>query len=468
MKIRPSGIKPRNKNGPLRRRGRVKSLAALAVTGVLTLTGCAGAGSFTSGGGRTVTIAMVSNSQMQDAISLSGEFERANPGIKLKFVSLSENEARAKITSSVATGGGEFDVVMISNYETPQWAADGWLTDLSPYQARSPGYDPQDFISSLRSSLSYKGDMYSVPFYGESSFLMYRKDLFQQAGLTMPDQPTWDQVAQFAQKLNDPAHGHSGICLRGNPGWGESLAPLDTVVNTFGGRWFDQNWHAQLTSPQVEKAWNFYVNLVHNYGEPGAATSGFSECATQLSQGDTAMWYDATSAVGVLEDPASSKVVGKIGYALAPIEQKPNSGWLYTWSLGIPKTSHNPDAAWKFISWMTSKEYIKHVGEKLGWSHVPPGSRNSTYQIPGYAAASKAYGPVTLQAMSTVDPEHPTLQPVPYTGIQFLAIPEFQDLGTRVSQQLSAAIAGRESVQTALEQSQQYAETVGKSYRGNQ
>ncbi len=461
-----------NKNGPGQRYRpairRAKGLAALAFTAALTLTGCAGAGSFASGGGQTVTIAMVSNSQMQDAISLSGEFERANPGIKLKFVSLSENEARAKITSSVATGGGEFDVVMISNYETPQWAANGWLTDLSPYQARTPGYDPQDFISSLQKSLSYKGDMYSVPFYGESSFLMYRKDLFAKAGLAMPDQPTWDQVAQFAAKLDDPAHGHSGICLRGDPGWGEVLAPLDTVINTFGGRWFDENWHAQLTSPQVEKAVQFYVDLVRAHGEPGAATAGFSECATQLSQGDTAMWYDATSAVGVLEDPASSKVVGKIGYVLAPTVQKPNSGWLYTWSLGIPKTSKDPGAAWKFVSWMTSKEYINHVGEKLGWSHVPPGSRNSTYQIPGYAAASQAYGPVTLQAMSTVDPEHPTVQPVPYTGIQFLAIPEFQDLGTRVSQQISAAIAGRESVQTALEQSQQYAETVGKSYRGNQ
>ena len=310
---------PRNKNGPGRIRRHAKGLAALALSSVLALSGCAGAGSFTSGGGRTVTIAMVSNSQMQDAIKLSGEFERANPGIKLKFVSLSENEARAKITSSVATGGGEFDVVMISNYETPQWAADGWLTDLAPYQAKTPGYDAADFISSLRNSLSYKGDMYSVPFYGESSFLMYRKDLFQQAGLTMPDQPTWDQVARFAAKLNDPAHGHSGICLRGDPGWGETLAPLDTVINTFGGRWFDENWHAQLTSPQVREAVNFYVDLVREYGEPGAATSGFSECATQLSQGDTAMWYDATSAVGVLEDPSASKVVGKIGYVLAPV-----------------------------------------------------------------------------------------------------------------------------------------------------
>lgn len=442
-----------------------KRTLALAVSAVLATAGCAGAGSFTSGGGDTVTIAMVSNSQMQDAIALSGEFERENPGTTLKFVSLSENEARAKITASVATHGGEFDVVMISNYETPQWAANGWLTDLSAYARNTPGYDEQDFIPSLRKSLSYQGDMYSVPFYGESSFLMYRKDLLEQAGITMPGEPTWDQVAAAAAKLDDPKNGRSGICLRGKPGWGETLAPLNTVINTFGGRWFDENWHAQLNSPEVVRAVQFYIDLVREYGEPGAATSGFGECATQLSQGNTAMWYDATSAVGVLEDPASSKVVGKIGYALAPIQQKPNSGWLYTWSLGIPKTSEKPDAAWKFVSWMTSKPYIKMVGEKLGWPHVPPGSRLSTYQIPEYKEAAKAYGPLTLSAMEGVDPEHPGVQPVPYTGIQFLTIPEFQDLGTRVSQQISAAIAGRISVRDALDQAQQYAEVVGRSYR---
>ncbi|MBJ8338862.1 sugar ABC transporter substrate-binding protein [Antrihabitans sp. YC3-6] len=437
---------------------------ALAMITAITVAGCAGAGSFTGGGGDTVTVAIISNSQMQDAIKLSDEFERDNPGIKLKFVSLSENEARAKITASVATGGGEFDVVMISNYETPQWAENGWLTNLSDYAKQTPGYDEDDFIPSLKKSLSYEGSMYSVPFYGESSFLMYRKDLFEQAGLTMPAEPTWEEVAGYAAKLNDPGN-LSGICLRGKPGWGEVLAPLDTVINAFGGRWFDENWNAQLTSPEVVRAVNFYVDTVRDYGQPGAATSGFSECATQLSQGNTAMWYDSTAAVSVLEDPSSSKVVGKIGYAPAPSAAKSDNGWLYSWSLGIPKTSERPDEAWKFVAWMTSKEYLRNVGEQLGWERVPPGSRLSTYEIPEYKEAAAAYGPPTLSAMEKADPERPTVQPVPYTGVQFLTIPEFQDLGTRVSQQISAAVAGRISVEDALEQAQQYAEVVGKTYQ---
>ncbi|MBO0872762.1 MAG: sugar ABC transporter substrate-binding protein [Pseudonocardia sp.] len=443
-------------------------LVLLVVPLLLAVPGCAGAGAIGGGGDnvQTVNVAIVSNSQMKDAIELVPEFEKTHPNIRVRFVTLSENQARAKITASVATGGNEFDVVMISNYETPQWAQNGWLTDLQPMADATPGYDPQDFLPKVRDALSYQGHLYSVPFYGESSFLAYRKDLFAEAGLTMPDHPTWTQVRDFAAKLNDPKDGTSGICLRGLPGWGEVLAPLDTVINTFGGGWYDTKWNAQLTSPATTQAVQFYVDLLRNYGEPGPAVSSFSECATLFGQGNVAMWYDATSVVTALEDPTQSKVVGKVGYVPAPVEKTQHSGWLYAWSLAIPKTSEHKDAAWQFMSWMTSKDYMHLVGSKLGWSHVPPGSRASTYQIPEYRQAAAPYLQPTLDAMDNADQAHPTLMPVPYTGIQFLAIPEFQDLGTRVSQQISAAIAGRESVQDALTQSQKYAQTVGDTYRG--
>lgn len=444
------------------RRVRRRTAGCLAAVALLASAGCAGAGTLGTTD-QTVTIAMVSNSQMTDARALSDRFEAENPGVDLRFVTLSENQARAKITASTAMGGGEFDVVMISNYETPQWAENGWLVNLSDYIEQTPGYDADDFIPSLRESLSYEGDMYSVPFYGESSFLMYRQDLFDQAGITMPREPTWQQVADAARQLDSP--GMSGICLRGKPGWGEVLAPVNTVINTFGGRWFDNDWNAQLTSPETESAVQFYVDLLRDHGQSGAATSGFNECATQFGQGRTAMWYDATSAVSVLEDPNSSTVAGKIGYAMAPKVDKASPGWLYTWSLGIPVSSDKPDAAWKFISWMTDKDYIELVGTELGWERVPPGSRLSTYEIPEYKEASAAYGQLTLDSLGNATPNQPTLDPVPYTGIQFVAIPEFQDLGTRVSQQISAAIAGQKSVSAALEQAQDYAQSVGRTYQ---
>ncbi|OZM70454.1 sugar ABC transporter substrate-binding protein [Amycolatopsis antarctica] len=443
------------------RRARLIPLFAAAL---LAMTGCAGAGAL-GAGEQTLVVAIVSNPQMNDAVDLSKDFEAANPGVNLKFVSLPENQARAKITASTATEGGEFDVVMISNYEAPQWAANGWLENLQPYVEGTPGYDPDDFIPSIRDSLSYEGNMYAVPFYGESSFLTYRKDLFEQAGLTMPPNPTWEQIAGFAAKLDDKEGGVAGICLRGKPGWGESLAPFSTVVNTFGGRWFDQDWNAQLTSPEFREAANFYVDLLRQHGQVGASSAGFSECGNRYGQGQAAMWYDATVMAGTNEDPESSTVVGKSGYTQAPVSKTESSGWLYTWSLAIPKVTENKQAAWNFMQWMTNKDYIKKVGSELSWNKVPPGCRLSTYEIPEYREAAKAYAQPTLDAISKANQQQTMTEPVPYPGIQFVGIPEFQDLGTRVSQQLSAAVAGQISVDEALEQAQEYAQTVGESYR---
>jgi sorbitol/mannitol transport system substrate-binding protein len=447
-----------------RRLSRRAFLAGTTGAAALALAGCST--QLTSGDpGTTITVALVSNSQMQDAISLSYLFERGHPGVGLNFVSLPENEARARITADVSAQGGEFDVVMISNYETPMWSANGWLVNLQPYIDATPGYDAGDFLPQLRAVLSRAGDLYSVPFYGESSFLIYRKDLMDKAGVTMPSHPTWTQVAQLASVLHQPKRGRAGICMRGLPGWGENLAPIDTVINTFGGRWFNTAWQAQLTSSEVTRAVGSYVSMLKKYGEPAAAVDGFTECSALYSQGGAALWYDATSAVSVVEDPAVSEVAGRNGYAWAPSQDGRPSGWLYTWSLAIPASCPDKQAAWDFISWLTSKSYIRTVGEKLGWSHVPPGSRVSSYQIPQYKKLSAGYGPLTLASINATDSAHPTLQSVPYTGIGFLDIPEFQDLGTNVSGQFSEAIAGQIPVASALALAQQYAQAVGNTYR---
>lgn len=452
----------RTPRGGVTRAGTGWRAILLALLTAFALTGCTAA----SGDSKDeIVVAIVSNPQMQDAMELQDEFTRAHPDVAVKFVSLPENEARAKITASVATGGGEFDVVMISNYETPIWARNGWIENLQPYIDRTPGYDDQDFIGSIRGALSHDGDMYSVPFYGESSFLVYNEQLFEKAGLSMPEHPTWPQVARLAAQLDDPEHGVSGICLRGLAGWGEVMAPLSTVMNTYGGGWFDEDWNPTLDSPQTERAVNEYVDLVRDHGQPGAATSGYGDCITRYSQGNAAMWYDATAMVSAVEDPSSSKVAGQNGYAPAPVMDTKSAGWLYSWSLAIPTTSDHKDSAWDFVSWMTDKDYIKLVGQRFGWERIPPGSRYSTYQIPEYRRISQAYARPTLDAMDGASQETSMTHPVPYEGLQFVAIPEFQDLGTRVGQQISSAIAGKISVREALEQSQEYAEQVARTYQ---
>lgn len=436
--------------------------AAVAAVAVLSLTtACAGAGGGGGGDAGTVTIATVANPQMQDIEKLTKEFEKDHPDIKVRFVTLPENELRDRVTQDIATKGGQYDIVTIGTYETPIWAKNGWLANLDD-RASKGDYDVDDLLTPVREALSYEGNLYAAPFYGESSFLMYRKDLFDKAGLVMPEKPTWEQVAGFAEKLHDPKNKLSGICLRGLPGWGEVLAPLNTVILTNGGQWYDENWNAKLTSPETKQAVKFYVDLVRNYGEPGAPNAGFSECLTATGQGNAAMWYDATVAASLLEDTKTSKVAGKMGYVPAPVTKTENSGWLWAWSLAIPQTSKKQDAAWEFVSWATSKEYHKLVGEKLGWSRVPPGARQSTYDLPEYQKAAGAFAGPTLDSIANVDVKQPGLHPQPWVGVQYVAIPEFQDLGTKVSQEISAAIAGRQTVDEALAKAQRYAEATAE------
>ena len=406
----------------------------------------------------TLTIATVNNPDMIEMEHLTPSFE-SKYGIKVRYETLPENTLRQKVTADVATGGGEFDLATVGTYEVPIWAKNKWIIDLKPYFAKmssaaAKAYDFNDLLSNVRLGLSYQGDLYAVPFYGESSMTYYNKRLFRQAGLTMPLHPTWDQIRAFAAKLHNPAKNQYGICLRALPGWGEMGAPLTTVINTFGGEWFNMQWQPQLTSSAAEKAIAFYVDLIRKYGEPGATSSGFTECETDFGQSKTAMWVDATVAAGALSDPKTSRVAHDVGFAFAPVEVTPKgSHWLWAWSLAMEASSKHREAAFTFMTWATSKAYIQLVAKDKGWVNVPPGTRISTYDNPNYKRAAP-FASIVLASMQTANPTDSTLHKVPYVGVQFVDIPEFQAVGTQVTQNLAAAVAGHTSVSAALQLSQ--------------
>lgn len=406
----------------------------------------------------TLTIATVNNPQMVDMQHAVGDFEKQT-GIKVRFETLPENTLRQKVTADVATGGGQFDVATVGTYEVPIWAKNKWIVGLDPYfgkldsKAKSD-YDLADIIPNIRKGLSYDGALFALPFYGESSMTFYNKKLFADAHLTMPAHPTWDQIAGFAKKLHAPSKNQYGICLRGLPGWGEMGAPLSTVINTFGGSWFDEKWQPQLTGEPTKSAIAFYVDLVKNYGEPGATSAGFTECETNFTQGKVAMWVDATSAAGVVSDPKVSKIGSDVGFAFSPVKVTPlGSHWLWAWSLAIESSSKHQDEAFKFVTWATNKHYIRLIAAEKGWGNVPPGTRLSTFSDAGYKKAAP-YGGIILSSIQTADPTHATLHKVPYTGVQFVGIPEFQQIGTQVTQNLAAVISGSSQLDQALQLSQ--------------
>ncbi|MET8153421.1 ABC transporter substrate-binding protein [Actinoplanes sp. NPDC049668] len=449
---------------------RAVTSGAVAVLLAAALTGCAGWGG--GGGGsddaNSIDVLMVNNPQMIDLQRLTAENFTAKTGIRVNFTVLPENDVRDKISQEFSSQAGQYDVASLSNFEIPIYARSEWIAPLDDYVASDTGFDQADILPPMTKSLTADdGKLYGEPFYGESSFLMYRKDVLDAQGIQMPAKPTWQQVAAIAAQVDGKQPGMAGICLRGQPGWGQLFAPLTTVVNTFGGTWFDEDWNAQVDAPEFRRATQFYVDLVRAHGETGAPQAGFTECLNNLIQGNVAMWYDATSAAGSLE-AADSPVKGKMGYVAAPVEKTASSGWLYAWSWSIQQASEKKDNAWRFISWASGREYEELVGAQLGWSRVPAGKRGSTYDNPDYLKEASAFAAPTEQAISSADPRNPGVQPRPAIGIQFVGIPEFTDLGTQVSQYVSSAIAGQMTVDEALERGQPLADDVAERYRSRE
>lgn len=418
----------------------------------------------TAGGG-AINVAIVGNPQMEDIASLTPEHFTAESGIEVNYTVLEEQTLREIVTRDVGAAGEQFDVVMIGMFEAPQFGENGWLVDLNQYAEGDEEYDLDDLIPAVREGLSTDEGLWAAPFYAESSFLMYRKDVLEEHGLAMPDKPKWDEVAEIARQIDSDEM--AGICLRGKPGWGDLGAAFTTVLNTFGGTWWAANpdgsiGEAQVDQPQFKEALTFYVDLINDAGQDDAANSSFNECLTQYLNGEVAMWYDATVAAGLLEGEESD-VAGLNGYAQAPTVVTDNAGWLWAWALAIPQNAPDPDTAWEYIRWATSKEYIETAGENLpgGWAVVPPGTRQSTYDNPNYQEAAAAFAEPTLEAMLSAPIEDPGTTPRPgLPGVQFVGVPEFQDVGTRCTEQFSAAIAGTVSIDEALSACQDIASSV--------
>jgi sorbitol/mannitol transport system substrate-binding protein len=439
----------------------------MAATAACSGAGAGGGGGGGGGGGdNSINVLMVNNSQMLDLQKNIKSFEDAS-GVKVNFTVKEEGEMRSLASQDFANQAGQFDVATLSNFEIPFYSKNNWLHPLEDIQAYKDDkeFNQADIFPSMTNSLKGPdGKLYGEPFYGESSFLMYRKDLADKAGVTMPSNPTWDEVAAAAAKLD--SGGTKGICLRGKPGWGDNMAPMTTVVNTFGGTWFEKDWTAKVNAPEFKEAATFYTDLIKKHGESGAAQASFNQCLSAFQQGKVAMWYDATSGAGKVEAD-DSPIKGKVAYVQAPVKKTKASGWLYAWSWAIEKKSTKQEAAWKFISWASSKKYEELAGATQGWANIPSGKRTSTYANADYLKVAKVFADPTLEAIKNADPVNPGLQPRPTVGIQFVDVPEFTDVGQKVSEDISAVIAGQKTVDEALDAGQKYAEQkITKVYQG--
>ena len=398
---------------------------------------------------QTITIATVNNGDMIRMQGYTDTFTEQT-GINVEWVTLEENVLRQRVTTDITTNGGQFDIMTIGMYEAPIWGSNDWLVPLDDLSAE---YDVADLLPAMAGGLSHDGTLYAAPFYGESSMVMYRTDLMEAAGLEMPEAPTWAFIREAAAAMTDRANDINGICLRGKAGWGEGGAFITAMSNSFGARWFDMDWNAQFDTQPWSDTLEFFVGMMNESGPAGYATNGFNENLSLFQQGKCGMWIDATVAASFVTNPNDSTVADHVGFALAPDNGLgKRSNWLWAWALAIPAGTQQADAAKQFIEWATSKEYIELVAANEGWANVPPGARTSLYENPNYADVP--FADMTLRSILSADPNDSTVEPSPYVGIQFAAIPEFAGIASEVSQEFSAVYAGQQSIDEALEKAQ--------------
>ena len=407
-----------------------------------------GAATASTASAQELTIAIVNNGHMINMQKVAEKYT-ADTGVELNWVSLEEGVLREQVTSDTATGGGQYDIINIGMQEAPIWGAAGWIEPIT----YSDEYDIDDMLPAMREGLSNEGTLYAAPFYGESSMVMYRKDLTDAAGVTIEDNDSWDNVKKVAEAIHDPDNGVYGICLRGKPGWGDAMAYVTTMVNGYGGAWFDADMKPTLETDEWKAAVNMYVDLLSNYGPPGSEGNSFNEILALYNEGKCGMWVDATIAASFLE-------VDGVDYAQVPNGGNPvGANWLWAWAMAVPAGSPNSEEAMKFIDWATSKEYIQAVADHpdFGWGSVPTGTRQSTYDSADFQAAAP-FAEAELTAIDSAAPEATDLKP--YIGVQFAAIPEFPEVGNAVSQEISAALSGAKSVDEALAAGQKAADSI--------
>jgi sorbitol/mannitol transport system substrate-binding protein len=401
-----------------------------------------------------LTIGTVNNGEMLVMQRLSREFEKQNPHIELDWRVMDENTLRRRLLSDLALADGQFDVMTIGTYELPIWAKRGWL---APLKNLPKDYAVDDLLPTVKKHLSQDGQLYALPFYAESVMTFYRKDVLDKANLVMPAQPSYQQIAALAAKLHQPKAGLYGICLRGKPGWGENMALISSMLHAHGGRWFDERWQVELTTPVWQQVVGFYADLLGKYGPPNPERNGFNENLALFSEGHCAIWIDATVAAGMLFDPKRSHVAQQLGYAAAP-RASHGSRWLWSWALAIPNSSNHKAEAEQFIGWATSQGYIQSVAASEGWVAVPPGTRKSTYANPNYLKAAP-FARFVLSAIENAGADVGTgeVSKLPYTPVQFVSIPQFQAIGEQTGQEIARVLKKEQSVDKALKRAQNFA-----------
>lgn len=394
--------------------------------------------------GVRITVALRSLPETDFIVSKLAEFKMMT-GINVQIVTYPEQQLREREVIDVSTGAGAYDVIAIDSVFIPEFAKAGWITPLEPYLDAS--YNVEDISAFVRGLLSYEGKIYAGPVYSEATQLMYRKDLFEEAGLQPPQ--TMEEYEAYAKKFTNPPD-LFGVAMRGLRGNGMNIYIWSEWLWSYGGKYFDENWNPVFNSPEGVLATENYAKLLQNYGPPGVATYGWDDVQNAFTSGKVAMIIDATNFYTRIEDPTKSAIAGKIGYAVVPAG--PAGRFPGNYSLGFAisavgaKTDQEKGAAAEFIKWATSQDIEL---SKALQANIISVTRDSVFNDPAFQA--KFGGDWLTSTVESFRITNPGYRPL---------IEEWREIGDRLGIAVENVIAGIQPAKEALDEAAAYAAEV--------
>lgn len=389
----------------------------------------------------TLNVAVQKHSAVDALETLLPEFEEET-GIQVNFDTLPQNELKNKIELDMASSTGQYDVVMYDYVLNTQYAEAQWIKDLSSY-IESNNVDLDDFFPGFLNAFQYNDTQYAMPFFGESLILMYNQEIFDDVGIEDPPS-TMQELKEVSQKIKDA--GYDAIAMRGARGEGMNVFTWASFFLGHGANWFDKEGNPTVNSQESVDATQLYAELLNDYGPSGASNFTWDQVQLSMQQGTVAMVIDSLNFAPRLENPENSQVVGKVGYAMIPAGPAEQVTGMGTWGMAIPEGSKNPDAAFEFVNWATSADI--QLETSLNGDRADA-TRKSVWEDAEFQDKYN-YGNWAEIAKMSMDKAEKNYRP---------PIPEWRELGDRVSVAISDVLAG-EDPQKALDQAQQDLEKI--------
>ena len=393
--------------------------------------------------GETISVAMEYEPMLDEVAKVIHEFTDLT-GINVKYDRASMAEHDEKVFTDLVTAGGVYDVAHIPYFMLPKYIKGGLIEPINqflddPTLTDKEWFDYDDFPSGLQAAATYNGDIYGILIwdYCDHKIYIYRKDLFDEAGITEPPK-TYDELYEIAGELHDPPD-HYGYLGRG-------LKAFDVCeiwvgfLKGFGGDWFDEDMHPIFNSPEGVEALEFYADILHKYAPPGVAAYGWYETSEALMTGLSATAIEDTwmlPVAGWMEELCAPEVFQNLYAALmpkGPAGIRFPGGYANFWNI-TPYSKHK-GAAWYFIQWYSSKEMTGRLPAEFGYP-----ARTSTYLSDHFR---ELHGHVDNWIEVTAET-------VKMAEVSFPLIPEVMELLEYAGTACSQVIAGEKKAQEALD-----------------